>query len=263
MFTAPFKKGNLKELAKVWRDYDGKRYAIGIEQGRMGYRHVQGRIEVSANTTYEIVERIGKRKTRTRKGSRLFDRLSACGMHCEKSDQWTDYESKDGYFILSQDTVEVRAQRFGTPTFEQEAVLSVLESNNDREVTVWYDKDGNIGKSWLTGHLWERHKAHYVRMIGSAESMIKDVCSKMSKERRPIVIIDIPRATKWNNELYQAIEVIKDGLIDDPRYSANSINIRGTKVLVMCNTKPKLDKLSEDRWIFFSAPVGATRADAR
>lgn len=86
-------------------------------------------------------------------------------------------------------------------------------------------------------------------MIGSAESMIKDVASKMSKDRRPIVVIDVPRATKWNSQLYEAIEVIKDGLIDDPRYSSNALNIKGVKVLVMCNTKPKLDKLSEDRWV--------------
>ena len=266
MFTAPFNKkehiGILKELKNAWSEFDGKKYVIGYEKGRNGYRHIQGRIQISANTDYKIVERIGKHKTRTRNGSRMFDKLSGCGIHCEKTEQWTDYESKDGYFISSDDTMEVRAQRFGTHTEDQKAVLRLLESNNDREVTVWYDQTGNVGKSWLTGHLWERHKAHYIRMTGSAESMIKDTCSKMSKERRPIVIIDIPRATKWNNDLYQAIEVIKDGLIDDPRYSSNAINIRGTKVLIMCNTKPKLDKLSEDRWIFYNAPVGATRADA-
>ncbi len=259
MFTAPFKQGILKELAKCWRDYDGKKYCMGIEKGRGGFRHIQGRIKVSADTNYEIIERIGKRKTRTRKGYRMFDTLSKAGIHCQKTDQWTDYESKDGYYIMSDDTEEVRAQRFGHPTEEQEDVLRLLESNNDREITVWYDETGNVGKSWLTGHLWEKHKAHQVRLTGSAEGIVKDVCSKMDQERRPIVIIDIPRSGKWTPAIYEAIEVIKDGLIDDPRYSAHAMNIRGTKVMVMCNTKPKLDRLSKDRWIFYNAPVGADK----
>lgn len=262
MFTAPYKKGILKELTKCWKEYDGKKYIIGIEQGRTGYKHIQGRIKISANTDYELVERIRKGKVSRRKGSKMFDRLSGLGYHVEKTEQWGDYESKDGYFISSDDTEEIRAQRFGDFTDEQKEVLRLLESNNDREVTVWYDETGGVGKSWLTGALWERHKAHQVRMTTSAEGIIKDVCSKMDKERRPIVIVDIPRSGKWTPQIYEAIEVIKDGLIDDPRYSSTAINIKGVKVLVMCNTKPKLDKLSKDRWKFYNAPVGATRADA-
>lgn len=253
MFTAPAKSGILNDLAKAWRDYDGKRYQIGLEKGRNGYLHIQGRVQLSADTSWTKVirERVGKRKIeRKQSGSHFFDRCSVRGIHVQKSEQWCEYESKDGYYITSDDTQETRLERFGNPTHQQKRVLNVLESNNDREVTVWYDEDGNIGKSWLTGHLWERHKAHYVRMVGSSESMIKDVASKMSKERRPIVVIDVPRATKWNNQLYEAIEVIKDGLIDDPRYTSKALNIKGVKVLVMTNTKPKLDKLSKDRWVF-------------
>lgn len=264
MLTAPFNKkehiGILKEMARLWRLFDGKKYIIGLERGRGGYRHIQGRIEVSGDTSVEHITFDDRGNQQKKRSSHIFDRLSPLGIHVEKGERWASYEGKDGYYISSEDTREIRAQRFGKPTHEQEYVLQLLESNNDREVTVWYDQTGNVGKSWLTGHLWESHKAHYIRMVGSAESMVKDVCSKMSGERRPIVVIDIPRATKWNNEIYQAIEVIKDGLIDDPRYSANAMNIRGVKVLVMCNTLPKLDKLSKDRWIFYNAPVGATNA---
>lgn len=261
MFTAPFKEGILKDLKNAWREYDGKQYQIGIEKGRNGYRHVQGRIKISADTSWNrtVLERVGRRKTkRVEKGSHFFDRCARSGIHCTKTEQWCDYEGKEGYFISSDDNDEIRSQRFGDLTHDQKEILKLLESNNDREITVWFDQEGGVGKSWLTGALWERRKAHQVRMTTSAEGIIKDVCSKMTKDRRPIVIVDIPRSGKWTKQIYEAIEVIKDGLIDDPRYSANAINIKGVKVLVMCNSMPKLDKLSKDRWIFYNAPVGAT-----
>lgn len=253
MFTAPYKPGILKDLAQAWRDYDGKKYQIGIEKGRKGYRHIQGRVKISADTSWSrtVLERVGRKKTkRVEKGSHFFDRCARSGIHCTKTEQWSDYEGKEGYYISSDDSDDIRLQRFGRMNYEQEDVLELLRKTNDREVVVWYDRKGNVGKTWLTGHLWEKHKAHHIRLTGtSAESMVKDTASKMDKERRPIVIIDIPRATKWNDQIYEAIEVIKDGLIDDPRYSATAINIKGVKVLVMCNTRPDKKKLSKDRWI--------------
>lgn len=238
-------KGSLKFLSEFYETYDGKRYTVGIEKGRRGTKHAQIRIEFSGNPEIEFIG-FDEKKVKV---DHFFEACRMNKAHCEKSENWSDYEGKDGFYITNNDTSEVRNQRFGKPTQLQQAVLNVLRNNNDRQVTVWYDAKGNSGKSWLTGHLWEKSQAHYVRLVGSAESMIKDVASKMTKQRRPIVVIDIPRAKEWNDEIYEAIEVIKDGLIDDPRYQANALNIRGTKVLVMTNRNPRLTKLSEDRWI--------------
>lgn len=259
MLTAPFEKGSLKTIAEMYRKFDGKRYQFGIERGRGGYRHIQGRIEYSAKTDYEIEVRKG-RKTKKEKRDLFFDTASKTKCYLEESEQWSNYEGKDGKFITSEDTPEIRAQRFAPLTDPQRGALACLESTNDRQVVVWYDKSGNSGKSFLTGAMWERGKAHYVRLVGSnAEGIIKDTASKMAKDRRDMVIIDIPRARKWSTDLYEAIEVIKDGLIDDPRYTSQSVNIRGVKVLVMANSKPNERGLSKDRWVFYSAPCGATK----
>ena len=244
MFTAPAKKGILEEITDIYRDFDGKRYQLGLEKGRSGYRHIQGRIEIS-KTEYTVYNPVTEESIKT---DYFFETCKKKGIHCEKSENWCDYEGKDGYYITSDDNEEIRLQRFGKLTLEQEWMLCKLQETTDREIMVWHDPKGNNGKSWLAGALWERHKAHQVRMVSSAEAIVKDVCSKMDKEKRPIVIIDIPRSGKWTQQVYEAIEVIKDGLIDDPRYSAKTMNIKGTKVMVMCNTKPKLDKLSKDRW---------------
>ncbi|APG55809.1 rep protein [Macaca mulatta feces associated virus 5] len=118
---------------------------------------------------------------------------------------------------------------------------------------MWYDKVGNCGKSWFTGALWERGLA-YVTAESKDDAVIKDIASDfLDHGYRPFVIIDLPRTAQWSNELYLAIERIKDGLIKDPRYNSRTVNIRGVKVLVCCNSLPKLDKLSKDRWVRLEA----------
>ncbi|ADB24797.1 putative replicase protein [Chimpanzee associated porprismacovirus 1] len=147
---------------------------------------------------------------------------------------------------------------FGKMRWNQEGALEALQRTNDREIVVWYDQDGNMGKSWLCGHLYETGKAYYIPpYISTIQSMIQTVASLVLQDReagyppRPLIVIDIPRSWKWSTELYTAIEAIKDGLIMDPRYGARPVNIHGTKVIVLTNTKPKLDKLSEDRWVLY------------
>lgn len=140
--------------------------------------------------------------------------------------------------------------RFGEMRFVQKQALEALQATNDREVMVWYDKNGNVGKSWFTGALWERGLAYVVPpTVDTVKGMMQYVASSyIDQGWRPFVVIDIPRSWKWSEQLYTAIESIKDGLVYDTRYNSRMINIRGVKVLVMCNTLPKLDKLSQDRW---------------
>lgn len=91
--------------------------------------------------------------------------------------------------------------------------------------------------------------------------MIQDIANDfICHGWRPIIAIDLPRTWKWTTDLYCAIERLKDGLLKDTRYNAKTIHIRGVKVLVTTNTFPKLDRLSEDRWIILmQGPDGMER----
>lgn len=262
MFTAPYKKGILSDLAKAWREYDGKKYQIGIEKGRNGYRHVQGRIKISADTTWNrnTLERMGRKKIkRVEKGSHFFDRCARNSIHCTKTEQWSDYEGKEGFYISSDDRPSIRMQRFGELTEEQKGVLRLADSTDDRQVVVWFDQEGKHGKSWLCKALSERKKGYYIDKGNTAQGMVKDLNSAVREGGyREYIMIDIPRSSKWENKDYMAIEKIKDGLVTDPRYGYHIENLTDCKVIVMCNTMPKLDKLSKDRWVFYTAPVGAT-----
>lgn len=222
----------VREIRRIFKANDCHKWVVGIEEGADGYQHYQGRFCASRDDTFEWCKNhIGI-------------------LHLEKAETWCDYECKEGHFIQYDDFTEQLKTRFGKPRAEQLRMMRELQKQSVREVDVWFDAKGCIGKSWLCNWAYETRQAWYIPpTLKSVQAMIQDTCSKMSKEKRPIVIIDIPRSWKWSDELYTAIEVIKDGLVDDPRYSAQTINIRGVKVLCLTNSMPKLDALSQDRWL--------------
>lgn len=221
-----------RELRIMLDSNDCHKWCIGFEVGKDGFRHYQIRLVSSSDGFFEWLK------------------AHIPVAHIEKSDtEWSDYERKGGRFISSRDTTEVRQIRFGAPNQVQKAVLRDLKLQGDREIDVWYDPKGNSGKTWLCTHLWEIGQAHIIMCYGDAKTIIKDACSKFEKDMRPIAIVDMKRAGKWEDDMYLCLETLKDGLLDDPRYSSTTINIRGVKVLVCTNSKIEIPKLSYDRWI--------------
>ncbi|QIR82261.1 replication associated protein [Chicken smacovirus mg2_55] len=214
---------------------DCKKWIIGKETGKNGYEHWQIRIETSNDGFFE------------------WCKHHIPSAHIEEAQQGVDeclYERKEGQFWTSSDRPETLLQRFGAMRPAQKRALQALQSTNDRQVVVWYDAGGNVGKSWFCGALWERGLAYVTPpTVDTVKGLIQWVAScYMDGGWRPYVIIDVPRSWKWSDQLYCAIESIKDGLIYDTRYHSRMINIRGVKVMCLTNTMPKLDKLSQDRW---------------
>lgn len=162
-------------------------------------------------------------------------------------DEWK-YERKEHHYTSSEDTTEILKIRYGVPRENQNKILAAIEKQGDRNVTVIYDKMGNHGKSWLSLYLYEHGRALVVpRASTTAEKLSAYVCSSYDGEE--LVLIDIPRSRPVTEELYEAIEELKDGLVFDHRYSGKCRNIRGVKVAVFTNSKLDVSKLSEDRWI--------------
>ena len=235
MITAPRARVCKREWKIVLQKFDIKKWIIAKEKGKNGYEHWQVRLECSGKDFFKWMR----------------DNIPSA--HVEKAELGVDecrYETKEGQYTMYSDRTEVLKQRFGGMRNNQKRALQALQATNDREIVVWYDEGGNIGKSWFTGALWERGLAYYVPpTIDTVKGMIQWVAScYRDGGYRPYIIIDIPRSWKWSEQLYVAIESIKDGLVYDTRYSSKMVNIRGVKIMCLTNTMPKLDKLSQDRW---------------
>lgn len=247
MVTCPREGVSKKRWFKFFEAYDIHKWVLGRETGKGGYKHWQVRFQTTAFDKAEKVEDILEIKEWFKQAHVL-----------KASDTW-EYETKSGDYFRNDDNSEKLRQRFGKFREAQERVIQTVYGSNDRQIVVWVTEEGNVGKSWMAGALWERREAHYVMAQNTAKGLIQDCASEVIQNgERPMIVIDIPRTWKWTEELYCAIESIKDGLIKDPRYGSTTINIRGTKLLILCNSRPQLGKLSRDRWLILTGADAST-----
>lgn len=237
MMTLPRK---YLKSGRKWIEYfesiDCHKWIIALEHGKGGLEHWQIRFKVRGCDTKE-----GKMK--------FFEQWKAmCNeVHIEFTENWCDYERKEGNFVCSDDSRQVLGLRFGSMRPIQQRIIDIVGTQNDREIDVFLDKKGNHGKTWLSLHLYERGQGLLVpRYCTTAREISNYVCSTYKGER--YIIIDIPRASKIRPDLYEALEELKDGAVFDPRYTGRMRNIRGAKVLIFTNNPLDTKKLSADRW---------------
>lgn len=239
-------KNICKRVIKIMlEENDIHDWTIGFETGKHGYAHWQIRVKVGCPDDFHSIIR-DKQGTHINPNSWMARNMP--GVHIEESsDDSCGYERKEGNFISSMDTNSVRSVRFGTLKPQQRDMLRKIQAQSDREITVFYDAKGSHGKSWMCIHLWERGEAVLVpRYACTGRGVSQFVCSVWTGQ--PYIFIDIPRAGKIPEDLYESIEALKDGVVYDERYHGRAINIRGTKVAVFTNQILDADKLSEDRW---------------
>lgn len=227
MITASRAQVHKRAIKNYLKTRDIHKWIVAIEKGKGGYEHWQIRLESS-----ESFEQLQN-----------YFRTA----HIEKSTVWCDYERKEGRFIQSDDTISIRRCRFGKLRDHQRRIVSSLRRQSDRSITVVYDPIGNSGKSFLIRHLFETGRGYYVPpTVTTVQGIIQYVASGYRGQE--FILVDIPRSTKWTDQIYEGLEALKDGLVYDTRYHAQMRDIWGVKVLVTTNTMPKLGALSKDRW---------------
>lgn len=208
--------------------HDVHKWIVAKERGTFGYDHWQIRIQTNLDFA-QLKDEWGE------------------NAHIEEASDNYEYERKECNFICSEDTPGILQCRYGTLRPNQNRILERIRSGGDRTITCIVDARGNSGKSHLCRMCYERGIGMYVPpTINTPQGIIQFVASGYRGEE--IIFIDIPRSTRWNPNLYVAVETIKDGLVYDARYNSKTRNIYGVKVAVMCNTKPNVSKLSADRW---------------
>lgn len=236
--TIPKSEATKRKLRLFFKSQDIHRWIYGREKGKGGYEHYQVRFQWLDDDNPDAFK-IWK------------DWFYSAHIEVARTDCW-DYETKEGRYFKSDDTEQILQVRYGSLRRTQLEVLSWLDRTNDREILLWHSPKGREGKSYLCNKLWETRRAYYTPpYLNSVKDIIQFVASGYSGEE--YIVIDLPRAMKWDTSLYAGIEAIKDGLVTDTRYSAKTRNIRGVKVMVMSNVKPKLDRLSADRWVIYES----------
>jgi len=116
-----------------------------------------------------------------------------------------------------------------------------------RAIDLVYDEMGNNGKSLFSEHLEYIGIAEEIPPFRLMDDIFQWVASRPIK---PVYIIDMPRGMKKDRlgDLYSGIEVIKNGVAYDKRYTAKKIRFDRPRIIVFTNELPCFDLMSADRW---------------
>lgn len=132
----------------------------------------------------------------------------------------------------------------------QTSIIELIEKEvNDRTVYWIYDEVGNMGKTVFSKYLYAKQNA--IIATGGGNKDVACLLNILVKNGRDLnskttFIFNFPRSTEGIS--YKAIESVKDGLMTNTKYEANTLVFNCPHVFIFSNELPDLSKLSSDRW---------------
>lgn len=135
-----------------------------------------------------------------------------------------------------------------TPFPWQKDLLAILTGPvKEREILWLYDPLGAQGKSKFAKYMSFKHHATLLAYASTA-----NLLSQASKMISTIYIVDLSRTKPKEvdeNDLYAALEQIKNGSVLNTKYVTGQVNFNPPHVVVMANYNPDRKKMSMDRFV--------------
>lgn len=119
----------------------------------------------------------------------------------------------------------------------------VSELADDRTIMFVVDETGNSGKSWLMSYWLSWRPGTQFLSVGKRDDIAFaiDPCNDL-------FVFDIPRGS-MDYLQYGILEGLKNKLVFSPKYVSTMKRLNTTPhVVVMCNERPDMTKLSRDRY---------------
>lgn len=126
----------------------------------------------------------------------------------------------------------------------------------DRKI-IWYvDKVGNTGKSWFSKYIASHGVTEESGFDWLCMTAVKEKHDAFHQIRESIdlgfkktgFIIDVSRASKFKQALYEVLEDIKNGQVTATKYKGANLKFNTPWVIVFANFWPKTHMMSSDRW---------------
>lgn len=137
----------------------------------------------------------------------------------------------------------------------QQNFKDILMQKPDKRTVYWiYDPVGKNGKTEFLKYMVYHFKAIFT--CGGKRNDIINLIYNNKKymlcSNSRVVLWNLPRDI--NNEFisYEAIEMIKDGLISNNKFECGSFICNSPHIIVMGNTLPLFRKLTKDRWVVYT-----------
>lgn len=216
-------------------------YLFGEEVGDSGTPHLQGVVRFKNARSFSSVRKLFMEN------------------HIEPCKNWQaslNYCSKDGETYTNIEKQKTRTERM-LEKYEgvrwkqwQQDVINIVESlPNDRTVNWFWEKGGNVGKSFLAKYLVLKYDA--IIADGKKDNVFNQIKlwldNHKDKEDPKLVLLDIPRySLDYIN--YGVLEQVKNGLIYSGKYEGGICCFDSPHIIVFANEPPDRRKMSEDRW---------------
>lgn len=118
---------------------------------------------------------------------------------------------------------------------------------DDRSI-IWYqDADGGSGKTAMARFTVATFGSKVLYLSGGSG---KDILYQVVKAKEdPLVVLFNLSRSQEGKISYQAMETIKDGLVQSGKYEGGMKMFPPPHVIVFANWLPDLNALSQDRWV--------------
>lgn len=129
--------------------------------------------------------------------------------------------------------------------WHKELLYHILLHEPDKRTVMWYySEKGGTGKTDFTRYLVAKHNAACCKR-GQASDILNMIYNT-DMDTCNIVIWDVPRDHMKIS--YEAIEIIKDGMINNTKYETGMKLFNPPHIVIFSNEPPMEYKLSKDRW---------------
>lgn len=220
-----------------------KKYCFQLEVGEeSGLRHYQGRISLKEKRYPTSIPKNGlqfhfSRTTDENKNNDFY----ACKEHTRIEGPWKDTDEE--VYITKQSIIfnsfELRKYQVKIKQWCQEFDM--------RRINIIYDNIGNMGKSIFAEHLEGLGLIEEIPPYRLMDDIFQWV---YGRPKKGAYFLDLPRGMKKDKlaDLYSGIEIIKNGVAYDKRYSAKKVRFDRPRIFVFTNELPCFELMSKDRW---------------
>lgn len=246
------------EIIKMLQKF-AKKWTFQLEVGEStGYVHWQGRMSLFKKKRgaelAQLFEAYGAELPNYLEPSSKNSTMGEC-FYTQKEDTrregpWSDRDGAGRYVQKRCKNAVLRPWQAG--------VLERSQVKNDRiiDCVVDFDPNGEKGKSFMIAYLTQHGQAVEVPVILDAERLLAATLNiLMSQDNRDpgLIFLDLARAMPKNklDEMWAAVEKIKDGKVFDLRYSYKEWVFEPPSVWVTTNSWPDPRCLSKGRWRYW------------
>lgn len=247
----------IKTISATLDDH-AKQWVFQLEESDSGFKHYQGRLNLRKKRRLGELPKIlqdtvltkahfSTTSTGTAKGKQPFSYVLKGDTRIDGP--WMDKDQQEEEVYIP------RQYRIAELTSAQQEIVDICSEFHTREIHGLYCPDGGTGKSTIAALMELQGKGYDIPPYNDFDKLIQGVCNMLmdEKQRQPgALFFDMPRAMNKSqlNGFYMAVEQCKKGKVWDMRYHYKKWWFDSPCIWVFTNTKPDLNLLSRDRWVW-------------